>query len=385
MADLADLIMGDVYNLNTFSRAVKEAGLVETLKGTGPFTVFAPIDEAFTKLPKNTLDELFANKAQLKAVVNYHIISESLSIEDIRHLKNDNLTTQQGQLAKVDTHRWHLHLNPKINGITITDRKDVTADNGVLHEITSVMMPNFDLTCKTCGKGFLNQNDLTTHTNTAHKEPISTPTTKQTPIHQVEQKVAPVAAAVAAPVVTAPIVKKIQTSPQKTPTSTMTQTPSTTNLPDTMVYTVLYNDENQKYVYHLKDSSGEIIGETRDFKTLDTLNNDINLVKTDAPIAKIICAEPTSTPLKEETEPIRGPVFEQFKDDDGQWRFNLKDTPEGRIILTSRKGYDSISESNNGIDKIRSIAPNAKIIYPKEAKRTGEQKLKTTKEEILTH
>ncbi|MDR0470195.1 MAG: fasciclin domain-containing protein [Nitrososphaerota archaeon] len=378
MADLAELIMGDVYNLNTFSRAIQEAGLVQTLKSSGSFTVFAPTDEAFTKLPKSTLDELFNNKARLKAVVNYHIIPESLSIDDIRHLKNDTLTTQQGQLAKVDTHRWHLHLNPKINGISITDRKDVAADNGVLHEIDAVMMPNLDLTCPTCGKGFLNQNDVDTHTSTAHKEPIVAP--KQTVVHQVEHKVAPVAAAVAAPAVVAPLVKKAQTSPKKHHVSTVTT--STTKLKDTMVYEILYDDDNQKYVYHLKDSSGEIIGESRDFRTLDSLKSDISLVKTDAPIAKIICAEPTSASIKEETGPIRGPVFEQFKDECGQWRFNLKDTPESRIILTSRKGYDSISASNNGIDKLRDVAPKAKIIYPEEA---VTHKITTSKEEILAH
>jgi uncharacterized surface protein with fasciclin (FAS1) repeats/uncharacterized protein YegP (UPF0339 family) len=375
MADLADLIMGDVYNLNTFSRAIREAGLVETLKSSGPYTVFAPVDEAFAKLPQSALDELFDNKARLKAIVNYHVIPESLSTEDLRNLKNENITTLQGQLAKVDPHRWHLHMNPKINGINITDRKDVAADNGVLHEIDSVMMPNLDLTCPICGKGFLNQNDLDTHTNTAHREP----TVPKAPEPKV---VAPAAAAaVAAPVVAAPLVKKAKTKPKKKAEPMMAPTTKM----KAGVYDVHYDDDNQKYVYHLKDSSGEIIGESADFQTLDRLDNDINLVKTNAPIAKTICSEPTSTPITQETGPIRGPVFEQFKDEDGKWRFNLKETPEGHVILTSRKGYDSIYASNNGIDEVRKVAPKARIEYPEEARRTGERKAKTSREEILTH
>jgi uncharacterized surface protein with fasciclin (FAS1) repeats/uncharacterized protein YegP (UPF0339 family) len=381
MADLAELIVGDVYNLNTFSRAVREAGLVDMLKGAGSFTVFAPVDDAFAKLPQSALDELFANKARLKAVVNYHIISESLSIEDIRHLKSDSIATLQGQVVNVDPHRWHLHLNPKINGVNITDRKDVAADNGVLHEIDAVMMPKLDLTCSVCGQGFLNQNDLDAHTGTVHKEPILAPKPTVVVEQPVVHKVAPVVAAVVAPVVAAPLIKKTETVSKKV-TEPIRTTP-TTKLKDTMVYEVLYDDDNQKYVYHLKDASGEIIGESEDFKTLEALDREMSLVKTNAPIAKIICAEPTSTPVKEETGPIRGPVFEQFKDDDGKWRFNLKDTPEGRIILTSRKEYDSIYACNGDIEKLRKVAPKAKIVYPEEAKRTSEYK--TTTEEILTH
>jgi uncharacterized surface protein with fasciclin (FAS1) repeats/uncharacterized protein YegP (UPF0339 family) len=374
MADLADLIMGDVYNLNTFSRAIREAGMVETLKGSGPFTVFAPVDDAFTKLPQGTLDELFDNKARLKAIVNYHIIPESLSIDDLRNVTNENITTFQGQLAKVDPHRWHLHMNPKINGVSITDRKNVAADNGVLHEIDSVLMPNFDLTCPVCGKGFLNQEDLTTHTNTAHREPAPKPI-----MERPEPKVAApaTAAAVAAPVGAAPLAKKA-----KAKKAAPAPTPTTTKLRDA-IYDVHYDDDEQKYIYHLKDSSGEIIGESQSFKTLDSLNNDINLVKTNAPIAKTICAEPTSEPVAEETAPIRGPVFEQYKDEDGKWRFNLKETPEGNVILTSRKAYDSIYASNNGIDMVKKVAPKAKIVYPEE-RRTG-RRARTSREEILTH
>jgi len=400
MADLADLIMGDVYNLNTFSRALREAGLVDFLKGAGPFTVFAPTDEAFTKLSKSTLDELFANKNRLRAIVNYHIISESLTTEDLRHLKNDTLTTQQGQLAKIDPHRWHLHLTPKINGIHITDRKDVTADNGVLHEIDTVMMPNLDLTCPACGQGFLNQNDLQTHTNTAHKQqplppkpavPQHTTTTTTTTI---EHKIAPAAAvaATAAPAVVTPLIKKTQTKTTPKPTTTKTTTPPLTSsvterFKDTLIYEVLYDEDNQTFLYHLKDSSGEIIAESPDSKPLEALNSDIKQVKTDAPIAKIISAEPaTTTHLKEETDPIHGPVFEQFKDDESNWRFNLKNTPEGPTILTSRKSYETLYASNNAIDKIRKIAPNAQIIYPPEIKtQQYTTKTKTQKEEILTH
>ncbi|MDR1992207.1 MAG: fasciclin domain-containing protein [Nitrososphaerota archaeon] len=378
MADLAELIVGDVYNLNTFARAVKESGLVETLKGTGPFTVFAPVDDAFAALPQSVIDELFANKSRLRAVVNYHIISESFSIEEIRHLSTDTLTTRQGQLVKVDPHRWHLHLNPKINGVNITDRKDVAADNGVLHEIDAVLMPDLELTCSVCGQGFLNQSDVQSHIHSMHRE--STWETKPVVVEKtVVERVVPVAAVVAAPVVAAPVIKR-DVIKDRAPESL---THTSTRLHEGMVYEVLYDDDNQMYVYHLKDASGEIIGESADFKTLSALDNDMSLVKTDAPIARLLCAESTSTPLAEEIGPIRGPVFEQFKDDCGKWRFNLKDTPEGRIILTSRKDYDSLYATNNDIEKLRVVAPKAKIIYPAEAKK--HKTYKPSKHEILTH
>ena len=119
-------------NFKTLAAALKAGDLISTLKGKGPFTVFAPTDEAFAKIPKADLDALLKDKAKLKAVLTYHVVSGKVMSTD---LKAGNVKTVQGSDAMVTT----------MGGAMVNDAKvvaaDVAADNGVIHPIDTVLMP----------------------------------------------------------------------------------------------------------------------------------------------------------------------------------------------------------------------------------------------------
>jgi len=119
---------------NTLAKALTEAGLVETLKGKGPFTVFVPTDEAFAKLPAGTLEALLKDKAKLKAVLTYHVVAGKVMAADV--VKLSEAKTVQGQNVKITT----------MSGVMVNDahvvKADVMASNGVIHVIDKVLLPN---------------------------------------------------------------------------------------------------------------------------------------------------------------------------------------------------------------------------------------------------
>jgi uncharacterized surface protein with fasciclin (FAS1) repeats len=120
-------------NFKTLASALQAAGLIETLKGKGPFTVFAPTDEAFAKIPKADLDALIADKAKLTKVLTYHVVAGKVMASDVVKLKDAK--TVEGQMLKIDPS----------NGVMINKSKVVKADiqtsNGVIHVIDTVLMP----------------------------------------------------------------------------------------------------------------------------------------------------------------------------------------------------------------------------------------------------
>jgi len=120
-------------NFKTLAKALEAAGLIETLKGKGPFTVFAPTDEAFAKLPAGTLDGLLKDKAKLTAVLTYHVIAGKVMAADVVKLKEAK--TVQGQSIKIDT-----TAGVKVDGATVI-KTDIAASNGVIHVIDSVIIP----------------------------------------------------------------------------------------------------------------------------------------------------------------------------------------------------------------------------------------------------
>ncbi len=122
-------------NFKTLVAAVKAAGLVETLQGTGPFTVFAPTDEAFAKLPKGTLDDLLKpeNKAKLAGILTYHVLSGKVMAADVKTMK---AKTVNGQTLDVVAEDGKVTVN-KAKVIAT----DVAASNGVIHAIDTVLMP----------------------------------------------------------------------------------------------------------------------------------------------------------------------------------------------------------------------------------------------------
>lgn len=124
---------------NTLAAALKAAGLVDTLKGAGPFTVFAPTDEAFAKLPKATLDELLKpeNKAKLTAILAYHVVPGSVLAADV--VKLSNAATVNGQRVDIKTSGGKV----MIDGANVT-ATDVKTSNGVIHVIDTVIMPSSD-------------------------------------------------------------------------------------------------------------------------------------------------------------------------------------------------------------------------------------------------
>ena len=119
--------------LSTLNRLIVEAGLADTLRGSGPFTVFAPTDEAFKAVPAATLDALAKDKERLKAVLSYHVIAGQLMAADV---KNGAAKTVQGA---------NVALSKSGGFVTIEDAvvttPDVTASNGVVHLIDRVLMP----------------------------------------------------------------------------------------------------------------------------------------------------------------------------------------------------------------------------------------------------
>lgn len=120
----------------TLVAAIKEAGLVETLSGPGPFTVFAPTNEAFDKIPKATLDNLMkpAMKADLTKILTYHVVPGTLKAADLKD--GMELTTVQGEKLKVSVKDGKV----MINGATVTI-PDIMDSNGVTHVIDQVLMP----------------------------------------------------------------------------------------------------------------------------------------------------------------------------------------------------------------------------------------------------
>jgi uncharacterized surface protein with fasciclin (FAS1) repeats len=119
---------------NTLAKALTEAGLVDTLKGKGPFTVFAPTDEAFAKLPAGTLEALLKDKAKLTKVLTYHVVAGKVMAADV--MKLSEAKTVEGQNVKIST----------MGGVMVNDAHVVTADvvasNGVIHVIDKVILPN---------------------------------------------------------------------------------------------------------------------------------------------------------------------------------------------------------------------------------------------------
>jgi len=137
MADIVDTAVA-AGSFKTLVTAVKAAGLVDTLKSKGPFTVFAPNDDAFAKLPRGTVEGLLKDIPKLKAILTYHVVPGKVMAADVVKLKTAK--TVQGQDVKIDASKWHLHKNVKINDANVI-KADIATDNGVIHVIDKVILP----------------------------------------------------------------------------------------------------------------------------------------------------------------------------------------------------------------------------------------------------
>jgi len=129
--DIVDTAVG-AGEFKTLAAALTAAGLIDTLKGKGPFTVFAPTDAAFAKIPKAQLDALLADKAKLTAVLTYHVVPGTVMAKDV---KAGKVKTVQGSELTVSTTGGVM-----VDGAKVV-KTDIVADNGVIHVIDSVVLP----------------------------------------------------------------------------------------------------------------------------------------------------------------------------------------------------------------------------------------------------
>ncbi len=123
----------DAGSFKTLVKAVEAAGLVQTLSGPGPFTVFAPTDDAFAKLPAGTVEGLLKDKKKLTAVLTYHVVSGKVMAADVVKLRSAK--TVQGQAISIDTRD-----GVKVDGAKVI-KTDIECTNGVIHVIDSVILP----------------------------------------------------------------------------------------------------------------------------------------------------------------------------------------------------------------------------------------------------
>lgn len=118
---------------STLITAIKAANLVDTLTGAGPFTVFAPTNEAFKKLPPETLTAVLADQDKLKSILTYHVVAGKVMSADVMKLKEAK--TVEGRMLEIDTTE-----GVKINNATVTS-SDIECTNGVIHVVDTVLMP----------------------------------------------------------------------------------------------------------------------------------------------------------------------------------------------------------------------------------------------------
>ena len=133
MADIVDTA-SNAGSFSTLVTAIKAANLVDTLKGKGPFTVFAPTDEAFAKLPAGTVEGLLKDIPKLTKILTYHVVSGKVMAADVVKLKSAK--TVEGSDVKIDAS----NAGVKVNNATVATA-DVAADNGVIHIIDTVLLP----------------------------------------------------------------------------------------------------------------------------------------------------------------------------------------------------------------------------------------------------
>jgi len=131
-ADIVDTAV-KAGSFKTLAAALKAADLVDTLKGKGPFTVFAPTDEAFAKLPAGTVEALLKDKKKLTAILTYHVVPGKVLAADV--VKVSSAKTVNGQEVKIDASK-----GVKVDGATVV-KADILCSNGVIHVIDAVILP----------------------------------------------------------------------------------------------------------------------------------------------------------------------------------------------------------------------------------------------------
>ena len=336
MANIFDIAV-EAGGFTTFVGAVQAAGLVETLKQKGPFTIFTPNDEAFAKLPAGTVDGLLKNIPKLRAILMYHIVIGKFTVDEIGQMQS--MKTFQGQEIKIDAaHWWTRHWNPLVNDAHIINT-DIMTDNGMIHVLSRVLMPNMELTCPACGMGFMTMQAMNTHTKMGH-----------------------VAEKVPEPVPPALVMPVVEKAPEPLPPTEVITEPMPASAKVTEGVFEVFCDAVGRFRFHLKAANGQIIAVSQSYGTKESALKGIDSIKKNAPIAKI--ADFTTGGNMPEssygTGIAQGTVFEiQFNAPD-RYRFHLK-AENGEIIAVSQS-YLSKQSAQNGIESVKKNAPMAKII-----------------------
>ena len=136
MHDIIDTAVA-AGTFKTLAAAVTAAGLVDTLKGAGPFTVFAPSDDAFAKLPAGTVESLLKDIPKLTAILTYHVVAGKVMATDVMTMDGKTAATVNGALLKISTTD-----GVKLNGEVNVVATDIACTNGVIHVIDSVLLPS---------------------------------------------------------------------------------------------------------------------------------------------------------------------------------------------------------------------------------------------------
>jgi uncharacterized surface protein with fasciclin (FAS1) repeats len=132
MADIVETAV-KAGSFNTLVKAVEAAGLVDILKSPGPYTVFAPVDEAFDRMPEGTLDSLLQDIPKLKKILTYHVLFGDVRSDNL--LEIEEAPTVEGSVVVIDTSNGY-----KVNQAVVLT-PDILTDNGVIHVIDSILMP----------------------------------------------------------------------------------------------------------------------------------------------------------------------------------------------------------------------------------------------------
>jgi uncharacterized surface protein with fasciclin (FAS1) repeats len=135
MHDIIDTAVA-AGSFNTLAAAVTAAGLVDTLKSAGPFTVFAPTDDAFAKLPAGTVEALLADIPKLTAILTYHVVAGKVMAADVVGLNGKSAKTVNGATVAISTEG-----GVKLNGTSNVVKTDIECTNGVIHVIDTVILP----------------------------------------------------------------------------------------------------------------------------------------------------------------------------------------------------------------------------------------------------
>ena len=135
MHDIIDTAVA-AGSFKTLASAVTAAGLIDTLKGTGPFTVFAPNDEAFAKLPAGTVDDLLKDIPKLKAILTYHVVAGKVMATDVLKMDGQSATTVNGETLQISTTG-----GVKLNGNVHVTKTDIECTNGVIHIVDTILLP----------------------------------------------------------------------------------------------------------------------------------------------------------------------------------------------------------------------------------------------------